>query len=84
VILLALNGFAYMALALLLAFGAGVLVVYAFSLVKHAKTLAADAKRAGERLNEAARDIQAQVDAMAERREDLTRRARPHRRRRGV
>lgn len=83
-ILLALNGFAYMALALLLAFGAGVLVVYAFSLVKHAKTLAADAKRAGERLNEAARDIQAQVDAMAERREDLTRRARPHRRRRGV
>ena len=80
-ILFALNGFAYTALALLLVFGAGVVVVYAFSLVKHAKSLAADAKRAGERLNEAARDIQAQVDAMAERREELTRRARPSRRR---
>ena len=77
----ALNGFAYMALALLLAFGAGVVIVYAFSLVRHAKSLAADAKRAGERLNEAARDIQAQVDAMAERSEDLTKRARPSRRR---
>jgi hypothetical protein len=81
VVFLALNAFAYVALSILLVFAAGVVVVYAFTLVKHAKSLAADAKNAGERLNEAARDIQAQVNAMAERQEQSTRRARPSRRR---
>jgi hypothetical protein len=81
VVFLALNGFAYMALTLFLLFGVGVVVAYTFSLVRHAKSLAADAKKAGERLNEAARDIQAQVDAMADRREELERHARPGKRR---
>lgn len=64
--ILALGTPAYVILTVFLLFALCVLVTYTFSLVRHAKSLAADAKRAGERLSDAARDVETQVQAMSE------------------
>jgi hypothetical protein len=71
VAILALGTPAYVILSVLLLFALSVVVTYTFSLVRHAKSLAADAKQAGERLNEAARDVQTQAQAMSEKTGDL-------------
>jgi hypothetical protein len=63
-------------LSVLLVFALSVVVTYTFSLVRHAKSLAADAKRAGERLSEAAREVESQVQAMSEKTGDLGERRR--------
>ena len=65
--ILALGAPAYLALTIILLFALAVLVTYTFSLVRHAKSLAKDAKRAGERLDEASREVKDQVQAMSER-----------------
>ena len=69
--ILALGAPAYLALTIILLFALAVLVTYTFSLVRHAKSLAKDAKKAGERLDEASREVKDQVQAMAERTDDL-------------
>ena len=69
--ILALAGPAYLALTIILLFALAVLVTYTFSLDRHAKSLAKDAKKAGERLDEAAREVRTQVQAMSERTEGL-------------
>jgi hypothetical protein len=66
VAILALGTPAFLVLTFFLLFALCVVVTYTFSLVRHAKSLAADAKRAGERLSEAARDVETQVQAMSE------------------
>ena len=82
--ILALGGPAYLALTIILLFALAVLVTYTFSLVRHAKSLVTDAKKAGERLNEVARDIETQVQGISERTESLGRDRRPSGRRRRV
>jgi hypothetical protein len=84
--MLALGAPILIVLAALLLFAASVVVVYTFSLVRHAKTLVADTKRAAERLSEAAQEVEAEVKAMEEASADLqsTRGARGSTRRRGV
>ena len=67
----ALGAPAYLALTIILLFALAVLVTYTFSLVRHAKSLAKDTKRAGERLDEAAGEVKSQVQAMSERTEGL-------------
>ena len=69
--ILALGAPAYLALTIILLFALAVLVTYTFSLVRHAKSLAKDAKRAGERLDESSREMKTQMQAMAERTNDL-------------
>ena len=69
--ILGLGAPAYLALTIILLFSLAVLVTYTFSLVRHAKSLAKDAKKAGERLDEASREVKNQVQAMSERTEDL-------------
>jgi hypothetical protein len=76
VAILALGTPAFVILSVLLLFALSVVVTYTFSLVRHAKSLAADAKRAGERLSEAAGDVEQQVQAMAEKTGDLGQRPR--------
>jgi hypothetical protein len=71
VAILALGAPAFVILSVLLLFALSVVVTYTFSLVRHAKSLAADAKRAGERLSEAASDVEMQVQAMSEKTGDL-------------
>jgi hypothetical protein len=66
VAIFALGAPALVILSVLLLFALCVVVTYTFSLVRHAKSLAADAKRAGERLSEAAHDVETQVQAMSE------------------
>ena len=82
--ILALGAPAYVILTVLLLFALAVVVTYTFSLVRHAKSLATDAKRASERLGEAARDIEVQVQAMSEKTGDLGAPRRGSGRRRGV
>ena len=82
--ILALGTPAYVILTVFLLFALSVLVTYTFSLVRHAKSLATDAKRAGERLSEAARDVESQVQAMSERTGTLGGDRRPSGRRRRV
>ncbi|TMK53103.1 MAG: hypothetical protein E6G59_06530 [Actinobacteria bacterium] len=69
--MLALGVPAYLILTFFLLFAMAVVVTYTFSLVRHAKTLAADAKKAAERLNDAARDVESQVHAMSKRTDAL-------------
>ncbi|MGZ4189948.1 MAG: hypothetical protein ACXVD2_07790 [Actinomycetota bacterium] len=64
---LALGVPVYVVFAALLLFAAGMVVMRTFSLVRHAKSLAAQAKETSERLNEAAADIEAQVQQASER-----------------
>ncbi len=71
----------YVILTVLLLFALAVVVTYTFSLVRHAKSLANDAKKAAERLNEAAREVESQVQAMADHTDALGERRRPSRRR---
>ena len=79
--MLALGVPAYLILTFFLLFAMAVVVTYTFSLVRHAKSLATDAKKAAERLNEAARDVESQVQAMSEHADGLGGRAKPSRRR---
>ena len=72
---------AYLILTFFLLFALAVVVTYTFSLVRHAKSLAKDAKAAAERLNDAARTVEAQVQAISEHAEGLGARAKPGRRR---
>jgi hypothetical protein len=72
---------AYLILTFFLLFALAVVVTYTFSLVRHAKGLAKDAKAAAERLNDAARAVEAQVQAIAEHADDLGARAKSSRRR---
>ena len=65
--MLALGVPAYLILMFFLLFAMAVVVTYTFSLVRHAKSLATDAKKAAERLNDAARDVESRVQAMSER-----------------
>jgi hypothetical protein len=76
VAILALGAPAFVILSVLLLFALSVVVTYTFSLVRHAKSLAKDAKRAGERLSEAASDVEMQVQAMSEKTGDLGQRRR--------
>jgi hypothetical protein len=71
VAILALGAPAFVILSVLLLFALSVVVTYTFSLVRHAKSLAKDAKRAGERLSEAASDVEMQVQAMSEKTGDM-------------
>jgi hypothetical protein len=84
VAIFALGAPAFVILSVLLLFALSVVVTYTFSLVRHAKSLAADAKRAGERLSEAAREVESQVQAMSEKTGDLGQRSRLSGRRRRV
>lgn len=79
--ILALGAPAYLALTIILLFSLAVLVTYTFSLVRHAKSLAKDAKRAGERLDEASREVKTQVQTMSEHTDELGGRTRPSGRR---
>jgi hypothetical protein len=72
---------AYLILTFFLLFALCVVVTYTFSLVRHAKGLAKDAKAAADRLNDAARAVEAQVQAIAEHADGLGARAKPSRRR---
>jgi hypothetical protein len=83
---LALGAPLYIAFTAILLFAAAVVVMYTFSLVRHAKTLAKDAARAGERLNDAAEAIEAQMKAISDRASTITGETKrlPSRRRRGV
>ncbi len=79
---LAMGAPAYLILTFFLLFALAVVVTYTFSLVRHAKSLAKDAKAAAERLNDEARALEAQVQAIAEHTDDLGAR-RPRSGRRG-
>jgi hypothetical protein len=84
VVPLALGVPAYLILTFFLLFALAVVVTYTFSLVRHAKSLASDAKKAAERLSEAAADVESQVQAIAERADGLGGRRPPPGRRGGV
>jgi hypothetical protein len=73
---------AYLILTFFLLFALAVVVTYTFSLVRHAKELAKDAKAAAERLNDAARAVESQVQAISQHADNLGAR-RPQSGRRG-
>lgn len=78
---LALSTPLYLILTFFLLFALAVVVTYTFSLVRHAKELAKDAKAAAERLNDAAAAVESQVQAIAEHAGGLGERTRPSKRR---
>jgi len=69
--MLALGAPLLIVFAVLLLFGAAVIVLRTFTLVRHAKSLVASTKEAAGRLNDAAEDIQSQVRMMEETAGDL-------------
>jgi hypothetical protein len=74
------------AFSAILLFAAAVVVMYTFKLVGHAKSLAADAKAAGERVQRIADELQDQVKLASDRASSLggDRAVRGSKRKRGV